>query len=319
MKPILEIKNLKVQFKTQKSIVKALNGIDLTIYEGETLGLVGESGCGKSVTSLAVMGLLPERGEITEGSISFSGMELIGKTDAEMEKVRGNKISMIFQEPMTSLNPVFTIGDQLKEAISLHQKASREVIEQRALEMLELVRIPDAQRRMKEYPHQMSGGIRQRIMIAMSLACTPSLLIADEPTTALDVTIQAQILALLRDLQQKLGTSILMITHDLGVVAQVADNVAVMYAGEIVEYGRVVDIFQSPQHPYTAGLLKTIPRVDETRDNLEEIKGMVPDLSENIVGCPFAPRCNEALAKCSLMSPPLVEIGKQKVKCWLYI
>jgi oligopeptide/dipeptide ABC transporter ATP-binding protein len=313
----LDIQELKIDFVGDDETVRAVDGINLQIKRGESLGLVGESGCGKSVTSLAIMGLLPKNSKIT-GNIFFRGEDLTRKTDKEMEKIRGNKISMIFQDPMTSLNPVFTIADQLQEAIRLHQGGTRKEIFNRAVELLDLVKIPDAKRRMLEYPHQMSGGIRQRIMIAMALACNPSLLIADEPTTALDVTVQAQILALIDELQREFDTSVLLISHDLGVIAQVADRVAVMYAGQVVEQGMAEDLFSSPKHPYTRGLLETIPRIDGDNKELKEIKGMVPDLSQEFSGCRFAPRCPEAREECKAVEPGPVKYGNSLVRCLLY-
>ena len=313
----LNIQNLKIEFSSDDENVRAVDGVDLQINRGESLGLVGESGCGKSVTSLAIMGLLPKNSKIT-GGIHFREEDLTRKTDKEMEKIRGNKISMIFQDPMTSLNPVFTIADQLQEAIGLHQGGTRKEIQKRAVELLELVKIPDAKRRMKEYPHQMSGGIRQRIMIAIALACNPALLIADEPTTALDVTVQAQILALIEELQKEFDTSVLLISHDLGVVAQVADKVAVMYAGQIIEQAGAEDLYSSPKHPYTRGLLETIPRIDDHKEELKEIKGMVPDLSQQFSGCRFYPRCPEVREECKAIEPGLVDWRDSKVRCLLY-
>jgi len=313
----LDIQELKIDFVGDDETVRAVDGINLQVKRGESLGLVGESGCGKSVTSLAIMGLLPKNSKIT-GNIFFRGEDLTRKTDKEMEKIRGNKISMIFQDPMTSLNPVFTIADQLQEAIRLHQGGTRKEIFNRAVELLDLVKIPDAKRRMLEYPHQMSGGIRQRIMIAMALACNPSLLIADEPTTALDVTVQAQILALIDELQREFDTSVMLISHDLGVIAQVADRVAVMYAGQVVEQGMAEDLFSSPKHPYTRGLLDTIPRIDGDKKELKEIKGMVPDLSRQFWGCRFSPRCPEAREECKAVEPSPVECGNSLVRCLLY-
>ncbi|MFA6807678.1 MAG: ABC transporter ATP-binding protein [Eubacteriales bacterium] len=317
MKPILDIQNLKVHFKTDAGTVRAVDGVDLQVNAGETLGLVGESGCGKSVTSLSMMRLLSEKTDIT-GKIFFSGENILEKSEREMQAIRGNKISMIFQDPMTSLNPVLTIAEQIEEVIKYHQGGTRKDIQARAVEMMDLVKIPDGERRIHEYPHQMSGGIRQRIMIAMALACKPEMLIADEPTTALDVTVQAQILALIRELQVQFKTAVLLITHDLGVVAQVADKIAVMYAGQIVEYASAKELFYSPKHPYTKGLLDTIPRIDREDKELKEIKGMVPDLSQDFKGCRFYPRCPKATDQCCRKEIELIEIGKTRVRCLLY-
>lgn len=317
MEPVLDIKNLKLGFKTDDGFIQVVNGLDFDIEKGETLGLVGESGCGKSVTSLSVMNLLPDSSNIT-GDISFLGENLLDKKEKEMEKIRGDKISMIFQDPMTSLNPVLTIADQIEEVIRYHQGGTKQEIKQRAIELMELVKIPDGDRRMQEYPHQMSGGIRQRIMIAIALACNPELLIADEPTTALDVTVQAQILGLIKELQDRLDTAVLMISHDLGVIAQVADKIAVMYAGEIVEYATTQELFNSPKHPYTKGLINTIPRIDKKQDELQEIPGMVPDLSEDIQGCRFHPRCPFAMDECLKEDVELRDVGNSKVRCILH-
>ncbi len=319
VKSVLNIKNLKIQFKTDDGIVRAVDGVDLEIKEGETVGLVGESGCGKSVSSLGVMGLLPKNGKIIDGSVFFKGEEITKKREKEMVKIRGNKISMIFQDPMTSLNPVLTTAEQLKEVIKFHQGGSKKEIHDRAVELLKLVKISDEKRRLKEYPHQMSGGIRQRIMIAIALACNPDLLIADEPTTALDVTVQAQILGLVKELQQKLQTAVLLISHDLGVVAQVADKVAVMYAGQIVEQASTKELFAKPKHPYTVGLLGTIPKLDDESDKeLTEIKGLVPDLSNEFVGCRFYPRCPNVMERCKKENPELMDDNNTKVRCLLY-
>mgnify|MGYP000997842753 CR=1 FL=1 len=317
MKPVLNIKNLSVSFRTDTGFIQAVDGVDLEIKEGETLGLVGESGCGKSVTSLAVLGLLPEKTEI-KGEVSFLGENLLTKTEKEMEKIRGDRISMIFQDPMTSLNPVLSIAEQLEEVFLYHQGGTKKKIRAKAIELMDLVKIPDGKRRLNEYPHQMSGGIRQRIMIAMALACNPELLIADEPTTALDVTVQAQILTLIQELQIKLNTAVLIISHDLGVIAQVADKVAVMYAGQIVEYATTQDLFDSPKHPYTLGLIETIPRIDVFQKELKEIPGMVPDLSHGFKGCRFYPRCPKVRDKCQEGTLELTEAGSSRVRCLLY-
>lgn len=318
MKSILDIKDLKIGFTTDEAIIQAVDGVSLQIKEGETLGLVGESGCGKSVTALAMMRLLSEKTKIS-GQIYFMGEDILTKSEREMEKIRGDKVSMIFQDPMTSLNPVLTIAEQIQEVIRYHQGGSKKEIKQRAIDLMNMVKIPDGERRIEEYPHQMSGGIRQRIMIAMALACNPELLIADEPTTALDVTVQAQILALIRELQQKLNTAVLLITHDLGVIAQVADRVAVMYAGQIVEYAEVEEIFASPKHPYTVGLLETIPSLDHEGGDLNEIKGIVPDLSQKISGCRFEPRCSNAMERCKTEGVQLLDVDDRKVRCLLYV
>jgi len=317
MQSVLDIKDLKLGFKTDDGFIQIVNGVDFDIKKGETLGLVGESGCGKSVTSLSVMNLLPETANL-KGNINFLGENLLDKSEKEMEKIRGDKISMIFQDPMTSLNPVLTIKDQIEEVIRYHQGGTKEEIKQRAIELMELVKIPDGDRRLLEYPHQMSGGIRQRIMIAIALACNPELLIADEPTTALDVTVQAQILGLIKELQDRLDTAVLMISHDLGVIAQVADKIAVMYAGEIVEYATTEELFNSPKHPYTKGLINTIPRIDKHQDELQEIPGMVPDLSEDIKGCRFHPRCPYAMDECLKEDVELRDVGDAKVRCVLH-
>jgi peptide/nickel transport system ATP-binding protein len=319
---LLDIKGLKTQFWTRKGIVKAVDGVDLSIGEGETLGLVGESGCGKSMTALSIMRLVPEpMGRIVEGSILFGGKDLVGLSEAEMGKIRGNRISMIFQEPMTSLNPVLKVGAQLAEAIELHQDVSSRVAWERGIEMLRLVGIPSPQSKANDYPHQMSGGMRQRVMIAMALSCRPRLMIADEPTTALDVTIQAQILDLIEKLKEKVGSSILLITHNLGVVAEVSQSVGVMYAGHIVEYAGTVRLFKDPKHPYTRGLFQSIPkrRGRGKREKLQAIPGLVPDLLGLPPGCKFQDRCTRSMLRCKGETPPLLtlEDGHQ-VRCWLY-
>ena len=297
--PILTVQNLRTYFRTDSGLARAVDGVSFTLDGGETLGLVGESGCGKSVTSLSVMRLISSPpGRIEDGRIEFDGRSLLDLPEAEMRAVRGNDIAMIFQEPMTSLNPVFTCGYQIDEAVALHQGLDKTATREKTIDMLHRVGIPDPAQRANEYPHQLSGGMRQRVMIAMALSCAPGLLIADEPTTALDVTIQAQILELLEQLQKEFGMAILMITHDLGVIAEVADRVAVMYAGKIVESGSVENIFANPRHPYTVGLLKSIPSVDETRDRLEVIQGNVPDATRFPEGCRFAPRCTKAEPVC---------------------
>ncbi|MEC9488170.1 MAG: ABC transporter ATP-binding protein, partial [Halanaerobium sp.] len=289
---LIEVRGLQTYFYTEDGVVKAVDGVDFEIYKGETLGVVGESGCGKSVTSLSIMRLIPNPpGKIVGGDILFEGDSLLKKSESEMRKIRGNDISMIFQEPMTSLNPVYTVGDQIAEAIILHQKVSKKEAIERAVEMLRKVGIPLPEQRVNEYPHQLSGGMRQRVMIAMALSCNPKMLIADEPTTALDVTIQAQILELMNELKNEFDASIMMITHDLGVIAEVADRVAVMYAGKIVEYSDAVSIFKNPKHPYTWGLLKSIPRLDKTTERLMNIEGVVPNPLFFPDGCKFHTRC----------------------------
>ena len=323
MPPVLEIKGLRTQFSTADGKVEVLRGIDLAVDAGKTLAVVGESGSGKSVTALSVMRLLPETSaEITAGEVIVGGRNLVALSEDEMCRVRGDEISMIFQEPMTSLNPVMTIGSQLTEMLRQHRKVSRREARRLAIELLERVRIADAPARMAEYPHRLSGGMRQRVMIAMALACEPRLLIADEPTTALDVTIQAQILALLSRLQDEFGTAVVLITHNLGVVAEVADEVAVMYAGHIVERSDVERLFEDPLHPYTAGLLGATPSGEDPSDGddadrrLTEIPGMVPSLGNLPQGCAFAPRCPRAIDICRKVSPPLVALpDRRRVAC----
>jgi len=307
--PVLEVKDLETHFVTDDGVVKAVDGVSFDVRPGETLGIVGESGCGKSVTSLSILRLIPSPpGRIAGGSIKFNGQELLTLPDAAMRKIRGNEISMIFQEPMTSLNPVYTCGDQIMEAVILHQKVGRREARTRAIEMLRLVGIPSPEQRVDEYPHQLSGGMRQRVMIAMALSCHPRVLIADEPTTALDVTIQAQILDLLNRLQKEMGMAILLITHDLGVVAETCNRVAVMYAGQIVEYADVAEIFDFPRMPYTTGLLGSIPKLGAHRGRLRVIPGNVPNPSEFPAGCKFHPRCPVAIERCRTENPPLSPI-----------
>ncbi len=319
---VLEVKNLKTQFFTRAGIVYAVDGVSFHVGEGETLGIVGESGCGKSVTATSIMRLIPSPpGRIVDGEIlldSGSGVtDLASASDAEMRSIRGNDIAMIFQDPMTSLNPVLTVGDQLTEPLILHLKLSKKEAESRAVELLKRVGIPAAEERLQSYPHQFSGGMRQRVMIAMALACNPKLLIADEPTTALDVTIQAQILDLMLQLNRDVGTAIMLITHDLGVVAEVCERVVVMYAGQIVESGSAEHIFKNPQHPYTIGLLNSVPQIGErVKDTLIPIPGLPPDLLEPPVGCRFRPRCRYRQEKCE-ESPPLAEVAPgQAARCW---
>lgn len=320
MKTLLSIRNLHTYFYTHYGVVKAVEGVDLEIQKGETLGLVGESGCGKSVTALSIMRLIPNPpGKIVEGKIIFKKENLLEKSEEEMRKIRGNEISMIFQEPMTSLDPVFTVGEELTETIGLHQKLTKAGSKEKAIEMLKEVGIPEPEKRMDEYPHQLSGGMQQRVMIGMALCCSPSLLIADEPTTALDVTIQAQILKLIKDLQKDFGAAILLITHDLGVIAENCSRVAVMYAGNIVEYAGIEPLFEKPLHPYTVALSKSIPRLDITTRRLKIIKGMVPNLIDPPPGCKFHPRCEKAFEICSQKPPLLRQVEEgHKVRCWLY-
>ena len=310
--PLLVIRDLQTHFRTEDGVVPAVDGVSFHVGRGETVAVVGESGSGKSVTSLSVMRLIPPPGAIVGGSIRFDGRDILAMSGPEIRAVRGNEIGMIFQEPMTSLNPVKTIGDQIAEAVALHQKKDRAASREASVEMLELVGIPDPRKRIDNYPHQMSGGMRQRAMIAMALCCKPKLLIADEPTTALDVTIQAQILDLMRKLQRELGMSILFITHDLGVVAEMADRVVVMYAGRVVEEGGVRDIFARPRMPYTRALMNSIPRLDRSggvRKRLESIPGTVPNLLRPPPGCAFNPRCAHAADECLAAIPPLEDTG----------
>lgn len=319
MKDLLVVKDLKTHFFTDKGVVKAVDGNSFVIKEGQTLGVVGESGCGKSITAMSILNLIERPGKIVDGSITFNGEELVGISDSKMRKVRGNDISMIFQEPMTSLNPVFKIGFQISEALRLHQNMSKDDAHKKSIEMLQLVGIPRADKVVNDYPHQLSGGMRQRAMIAMALSCNPKLLIADEPTTALDVTIQAQILSLMNDLKTKTNTSIMLITHDLGVVAQMADHVLVMYSGKIVESAPVIDIFKNPKHPYTIGLLESIPNLDEDRERLNSIEGVVPSPFELPEGCYFAPRCKHAMEVCKTNQPVDSQIDENHtVSCFLY-
>ncbi|MEW6228521.1 MAG: ABC transporter ATP-binding protein [Bacillota bacterium] len=318
---LLEVRDLKTYFYTEDGVVPAVDGVSFSVGKGETIGIVGESGCGKSVTSLSIMRLIPNPpGKIIEGDIIFEGENILEKSEAEMRHIRGNEISMIFQEPMTSLNPVFTIGDQVMEAIMLHQKVGKREARKKTIEMLKLVGIPSAERRVDEYPHQMSGGMRQRVMIAMALSCNPRLLIADEPTTALDVTIQAQILDLMIKLKQDLGTAIMLITHDLGVIAETVNNVVVMYAGKIVESADVVSIFKRPEHPYTLGLLGSIPKVNEDRERLQVIEGVVPNPFNMPGGCRFHPRCSFVRDICKEEEPGLVDVEDgHQVRCWKFL
>ncbi|GLR86649.1 ABC transporter ATP-binding protein [Bradyrhizobium iriomotense] len=308
--PLIKIEGLRVRFHGDDGrITHAVDSVDLSVANGATLGLVGESGCGKSVTSLAIMGLLPKQTSEVTGNIRFDGIDLLQTSDQTLRDLRGNRLAMIFQEPMTSLNPSFTIGDQIIETVLRHRGGSRKSARERAIELLRRVHIPSPERRIDEYPHKLSGGMRQRVMIAMALACDPRLLIADEPTTALDVTLQAQILELMRELKAASGAAIILITHDLGVVAEVCDEVAVMYAGEIVERAPVDELFASPQHPYTVGLLGSIPRLDHRTEQLATIEGMVPNMAQPPAGCRFAARCPFVLEACTKAPPPLAEVS----------
>ncbi|GIP33533.1 ABC transporter ATP-binding protein [Paenibacillus sp. J2TS4] len=317
--PLLEINSLQTSFVTERGEVKAVDGVSLTIHKGKTLGIVGESGSGKSVLSLSILRLISHPGRIIGGEIQYNGDNLLGKTGRQMRHIRGNQISMIFQEPMTSLNPVFTVGQQIAEVYRIHERMGKRQAMGKAVEMLRLVGIPSPEKRVKQYPFQLSGGMRQRVMIAIALACNPDLLIADEPTTALDVTIQAQILDLIRELQRRLNMSVLFITHDLGVVAETCDDVAVMYCGQIVEYTDVVTLFRKPKHPYTVGLLNSLPRHDIEQQELVPIAGSVPGPYEALAGCRFAPRCPYAEDRCREAQPELNEVGdNHKVRCWIY-
>ena len=322
-KPLLEVKGLKTYFYTEDGVVRAVDGVDFEVYPGEVLGLVGESGCGKSVTSLSIMRLISKPGRVDAGEILLDGENLLDLSEDEMIKVRGNRISMIFQQPQTALNPVFRVGDQLSEVLSVHQDLGKEAGRKRAVSLLKMVGVPDPERRVDAYPHELSGGMAQRVMIAMALACVPELLLADEPTTALDVTIQAQILDLMRDLRRDMGTSVLLITHDLGVVAEMAERVAVMYAGEIVEQTDVNSLFDEPLHPYTQGLIGSIPVLGEIKERLDVIPGSVPNLIDLPPGCRFAPRCQARIKYtctiCAEVKPELEEVKPgHHVRCWLY-
>jgi oligopeptide/dipeptide ABC transporter ATP-binding protein len=321
--PLLDVRGLQTAFYTRDGIVRAVDGIDFAVYPGEIMGLVGESGCGKSVTSLSVMRLVAKPGQIDAGQVMFDGRDLLTLSDDDMRKIRGDRISMIFQQPTSSLNPVWDVGRQLAEVLEIHRNMKRAAARERALEMLRMVGIPDPERRLKSYPHELSGGMAQRVMIAMALACEPDLLIADEPTTALDVTIQAQILDLIRNLRDETGTAVVLITHDLGVVAEMCDRVAVMYAGGIVEQTDVVSLFRNPTHPYTKGLIGSVPVPGELRDELAVIPGNVPNLVDLPPGCRFAPRCaarvEASLAICTERHPSLLPVANgHDVRCWLY-
>ncbi|CDZ47921.1 ABC transporter ATP-binding protein [Neorhizobium galegae] len=317
--PLLKVEDLSIEFGPKGTAVRVVEGVTFTIDAGAAVGIVGESGSGKSMTSLAVMGLIPSPpGRIATGRILFEGVDLLGLPRSRMPEIRGRDIAMIFQEPMSSLNPVMTIGDQIGEAIKLHQKMGREERRQRVIELLKLVGIPDPERRLGAYPHQFSGGMRQRVMIAMAVACNPKLLIADEPTTALDVTIQAQVLELMHKIRRTLNTTILLISHDLGVIADICERVIVMYAGKVVEDADVKTIFRSPKHPYTRGLLQSIPRLKDENTRLYQIPGMVPLPGTIKQGCPFFPRCPDRIDKCARETPPLLQITpQQKAACWV--
>ncbi len=317
-KPLLSVRDLVVEFNTERGLVRAIDGASFDVMPGETMGLVGESGCGKSVTSLAILGLIPSPpGKITSGSIQLNGRELVGLPESEYRKIRGSEISMIFQEPMTALNPVFSIASQMTEVLSRHQKMSRRQAKTRAIEMLDLVGIPSPDKRINEYPHQLSGGMRQRVMIAMALSCNPKLLLADEPTTALDVTTQAQVMEQIVKLQHELGTAVVLVTHDLGVVAESCQSAVVMYAGRIAEQAPIVPLFKNPQHPYTAGLMASIPRIRADKvEELPTIQGTVPDLLHLPPGCRFADRCQFADDRCHREQPDNQINGDREVACF---
>lgn len=319
-KTLLDVKGLKTYFYLEgKKVAKAVDGVDFSVNPGETVALVGESGSGKSITSLSIMKLINKPGKIENGQILFDGKDLVGLTDKQMTNIRGREIGMIFQEPMTALNPVFTIGNQIKETLIRHKKISKAEAERKAIELLKLVGFPRAEETMKEYPHQLSGGMRQRAMIAIAISCDPKLLIADEPTTALDVTIQAQILDLMDEMKKKFNMAVLLITHDLGVVAEYADKVMVMYGGQIVEETKVEELFLNPKHPYTTGLLESLPSLEKEVDRLGAIKGMVPAAHSFPVGCRFSDRCPHAMDKCREKNPELREVVPgHKVRCYLY-
>ncbi|MBP0724243.1 ABC transporter ATP-binding protein [Bacillus sp. RG28] len=319
-KSIVSVENLKTYFYTEDGVVPAIDGVSFEVKKGETLAIVGESGSGKSVTSLSIMQLIPSPpGKIVDGDIKFHNESLLEKTDKEMRAIRGNQISMIFQEPMTSLNPVFKVGDQIAESLMLHQKLSKKEAYEEAVRLLKLVGIPEAERRVNQYPHELSGGMRQRVMIAIALACNPEMLIADEPTTALDVTIQNQILALLKKLKEQSNMSIMLITHDLGVVAEMADRVVVMYSGQVVEQGDVFTIFENPKHPYTEGLLRSMPSAEKRTGKLYAIEGVVPNPLNLPKGCRFAPRCEYATDLCHNEMPEILSFqNEEEVRCWKY-
>lgn len=314
---LLRLENLRTVISSKDGKLVPVDGVDIEIPKGKTIGVVGESGCGKSMTAMSIMGLLPGNTHVEEGKILLGETDLTTLSPRELRKITGDKISIIFQEPMTSLNPVIQVGKQVREAILLHEKISKEEAKQRVIEIFKQVGIPEPERRYRSYPHQLSGGLRQRVMIGMAMVCNPDLLIADEPTTALDVTIEAQILHLMRQLQKQKGTSIMMITHNLGVVAELCDKVYVMYAGKVVEYADVYELFKNPQHPYTVGLLGALPKMDSNQ-RLDSIEGMVPTLKDMPKGCRFAPRCPHATAKCTEQLPPLIQVGQEhQVRCFL--
>lgn len=315
---VLKVENLHTCFHTESGDVNAVNGLSMTLEAGKTLGIVGESGSGKSVTAYSIMQILAETGEITEGSVKYKGEDITKWSERELHNFRGSKCSIIFQDPMTSLNPVFTVGNQLCEAILLHTDKNKKEAKERAIEMLTLVGVNEPESRMKQYPHELSGGMRQRVMIAMALAQNPSLIIADEPTTALDVTIQAQIMELMKEMKEKTGVSIMLITHDMGVVAEMADKIMVMYAGMVIEYATAREIFKDPKHPYTKGLLASIPRKDKDIDRLYTIEGTVPSLTSMPKGCRFCDRCTRAMEKCRNEQPPMYQFGERSVRCFLY-
>jgi oligopeptide/dipeptide ABC transporter ATP-binding protein len=320
VKPLLEVKNLHTHFFTKSGIVRAVDGVNFDVKPGETLGIVGESGSGKSITAMSILGLVPSpTGKIVDGEILFKGENLIGKTEKQMRQIRGKEISMVFQDPMTSLNPVFSVEKQMIETIVTHEKVTKKQARERATELLNLVGIPDPHKRLKNYPHEFSGGMRQRVMIAMALSCNPSLLIADEPTTALDVTIQAQILELFKKMQKELDMAIIMITHDLGVVSEVCDRVMVMYAGKPAEFTETKKLFDNGKHPYTLGLMNSIPKISPNKEKLKPITGLPPDLSALPTGCSFAPRCKHAMESCLSIDPSLQKVDDNHlVRCLLY-
>jgi len=316
---LLDVRNLKTSFNTEDGVVTAVDGIDLYVHPGEVLGLVGESGCGKSVASLSIMRLIDKPGRITEGEILYDGKDLLKLTETEMTAIRGNRISMIFQQPQTALNPVFRVGDQIKEVLTIHQNLGKQGNWKRTIELLQTVGIPEAESRARSFPHELSGGMAQRVMIAMALACEPELLIADEPTTALDVTIQAQIISLMQDLRTKVNAAVILITHDMGVISDMADRVAVMYAGKILEQADVLPLFAKPLHPYTQGLMASIPILGKIKERLNVIPGTVPNLINLPAGCRFAQRCQECFDKCLEQEPDLIEATPgHQVRCWLY-
>lgn len=318
-KPVLEVNGLETHFFTDSGQIPAVDNIQFHVKKGEILGIVGESGSGKSVTSLSIMKLIQNPGKVVGGEILFKGKNLVNISEKQMRSIRGNEIGMIFQEPMTSLNPVFTIGNQIIEGIQIHKKLNKKQAWQHSIEILKLVGLPRVEEMMNEYPHQLSGGMRQRVMIAMAMACDPEILIADEPTTALDVTIQAQILALMKKLNHEMNTSIIMITHDLGVVSEMCDRILVMYSGKIVEEGTTRDIFKHPKHPYTIGLIESVPDVRNRKERLYSIPGNVPKPGSIKAGCHFAPRCNFAFEKCFEETPELSDVGNgQRSRCWLH-